>query len=252
MRQILIIENDALLRSALGRRLGAEGFAVLEADAIEDGRNNAQRQMPDAIMLQLGMFGAIDAIRGLRDWYRGVVIGLAHSPGEARMLDAFEAGADDFLALPFSLEEMSARLRAALRRMAQEESFGLPRISTGELEIDLAAYRVSRRGETVHLTPLEFKLLAKLAGRLGRVVLQGQLLREIWGPYAEDYRHYLRIYIAQLRRKLEANPARPEYLFTENGIGYRLAELPPRRQPEEASPLATEPMRARPSMAGGR
>jgi two-component system KDP operon response regulator KdpE len=240
MRRILIIENDALLQRTLTRRLGAEGFAVLESGTLESGQDDAARHMPDAILLQQSLDGALDCVRRLRGWYRGVLIMLARAQGEPAMLAAFEAGADDFLALPFSMDAMSARLRAALRRMAQEEAFGLPRVRTGELEIDLAAYRVSRGGAAVHLTPLEFKLLARLAGRLGRVVTQSELLREIWGPYAEDYRHYLRIYIAQLRRKLEADPARPVYLFTENGIGYRLAEvtLRPVGQERRTAPLA--------------
>jgi len=222
---VLVIEDELQIRRFLRASLSAEGFTVLEAETARDGLAQATRHLPDLILLDLGLPDAdgITVIHSLREWSQVPIIVLSARSQEPDKVVALDSGADDYLTKPFGVAELLARIRVALRHHAGNAEPDAPVIVAGELEIDLAAHTVQRRGEAVKLTPLEFKLLAELARHAGKVLTHRHLLREVWGPSSVEHSHYLRIYMAQLRQKLEDDPACPRYLFTETGVGYRLA-----------------------------
>ncbi|KZE32712.1 two-component system response regulator KdpE [Crenobacter luteus] len=222
---ILVVEDEPQIRRFLRASLTAEGFAVREAGSAREGLAEAARHLPQLVLLDLGLPDADGetVIRALREWSAVPVIVLSARSQEADKVAALDAGADDYLTKPFGVAELLARIRVALRHRLSGAQPSSPVIAVGELTIDLAAHTVARAGEAVHLTPLEFRLLAELARHAGKVLTHRHLLKEVWGPSAVEQNHYLRIYMAQLRHKLEADPAKPRHLLTETGVGYRFA-----------------------------
>ena len=224
---VLLIEDEVPMRRFLRAALASESYRLFEAATARDGLAEAASRNPDLILLDLGLPDAdgIEVTRRLREWNTRPIIVLSARGQERDKIDALDAGADDYLTKPFSVPELLARMRVALRHAARGPSGPEePGFTTGELSIDRARRVVTVRGEEVHLTPTEYRLLLALAQHAGRVLTHRQLLREVWGPGRIGQDHYLRVYMAQLRAKIEKDPARPEYLRTEPGVGYRLVE----------------------------
>lgn len=223
--QILVIEDDAQIRRFLRASLTADDYRLAEAETARDGLAQAAARQPDLILLDLGLpdLDGVDVIRQLRAWCQTPIIVLSARGQERIKIEALDAGADDFVSKPFAVGELIARIRATLRRSAVVTG-GVDGcvFRAGRLEVDLEKRLVLVAGEEVHLTPIEFKLLRTLIQHAGRVITQRQLLGEVWGPNHTEQAQYLRVYMAQLRRKLELDPARPQHLLTEPGVGYRL------------------------------
>lgn len=219
---VLIIEDEQAIRRFLRTALEADGLRVYEADTLQRGLLEAASRKPDLTILDLGLpdGDGIDFIREVRLWSQMPIIVLSARTEEADKIDALDAGADDYLSKPFGIGELQARLRVALRRHASGQK-NEPQVVFGAMVVDLAARRILRDGEEVHLTPIEFRLLAVLLNNAGKVLTQRQLLNQVWGPNAVEHSHYLRIYMGHLRQKVEVDPARPRHLLTETGIGYR-------------------------------
>ena len=221
MTRVLIVDDDRPLLRALSINLRARKYDV---DTAADGTTAlaaAGRHPPDLVVLDLGLpdMHGVDVVTGLRGWSQAPIIVLSAHNTQADKVAALDAGADDYVTKPFGMDELLARLRAALRRSLPSDS--TPVVSTESFTVDLAAKRATTpRGET-RLTPTEWHLLEVLVRNAGTLVAQKQLLREIWGPAYESETNYLRVYMAQLRRKLEPDPAKPRHLITEPGIGYR-------------------------------
>lgn len=226
--RILIVEDDPGIRRFVRQALEEEGHQVFDTDRLQRGLIEAGTRKPDLIVLDLGLpdGDGIDLIRDLRGWSRMPVIVLSARVGDTDKIEALDAGADDYLVKPFSVGELMARVRVALRRMARSAEAAAP-LCFGDCQLDLARRLVTRSGEPVHLTPVEYRLLAQLAAHEGQVLTHRQLLREVWGPNSVEHGHYLRIYMGHLRRKLETDPARPQHLLTETGVGYRFIVDPP-------------------------
>ena len=220
---VVIIEDDMAIRRFLRSTLEAEGFVVHEGGTGREGLQLAATRKPELVILDLGLpdIDGTDVIRDLRSWSRMPVLVLSARDAEVEKVAALDAGADDYLVKPFGTAELLARVRVALRHVRRDGD-GEAAFDIGDVHIDLAARRVSRNGADIHLTPIEYRLLALLVQHAGKVLTHRQLLREVWGPNAVEHSHYLRIYMAQLRQKLEADPARPRHLLTETGVGYRL------------------------------
>ena len=219
---ILIIEDEEAIRRFVRQALEREGYRVFDADSMARGLLEAATRKPDLIILDLGLpdGNGVDFIRDLRQWSTTAVMVLSARSDEQDKIAALDTGADDYLTKPFGIGELLARVRAALRHpLRGEDKPSL--ISFAGITVDLVNRQVMRDGENLHLTPIEFRLLAVLLSHQGKVVTQRQLLREVWGPNAVEHSHYLRIYMGHLRQKLEADPARPCHLLTETGIGYR-------------------------------
>lgn len=222
MITVLIVEDEKEIRRFLRTALEGESLRVYDAETLQRGLLEAATRKPDLVILDLGLpdGDGIDFIRDFRQWSQTPVIVLSARSDEADKIAALDAGADDFLSKPFGIGELQARLRVALRRhasLAQPE----PVYQFSTITVDLAARRITRGGEEIHLTPIEFRLLAVLLNNHGKVLTQRQLLNQVWGPNAVEHSHYLRIYMGHLRQKLENDPARPAHLLTETGIGYR-------------------------------
>ena len=219
--RVLIIEDESSIRRFVRGALQDEGCVVVEAADGAAGLLRAGEWKPDLVVLDLGLPDreGIDVIRDLRRWSTVPILVLSARAEEDDKIAALDAGADDYLTKPFGVGELLARTRALLRRRStvREE----PVIRFGDVSIDLASRVVHRGEEAVHLTPIEYSLLGYLIAHSGRVLTHRQLLREVWGPEHVEDPHYLRIYVANLRRKLEADAARPKFLLTETGIGYR-------------------------------
>jgi two-component system, OmpR family, KDP operon response regulator KdpE len=222
MSTILIVDDEPQIRRALDINLRIRGFDVVQAATGEAGLKAAAAAHPDAIILDLGLPGidGIEVIRGVRGWSQVPIVVLSVREAEAEKVAALDAGADDYVTKPFGMDELLARLRAALRRAAPRSEE--PTVVAGELEIDLADRRVRRGGADVRLTPTEWQLVEILARNQGRLVTQRQLLQAVWGPTYERNANYLRVYMAQIRRKLEDDTAHPRHFITEPGMGYRL------------------------------
>lgn len=227
---VLLIEDDTQIRRFLRATLDAEGYRLWEATSVSDGTSQAASRLPDLILLDLGLpdGDGLDVIRQVRGWSRLPIVVISARGQEKDKIAALDAGADDFVSKPFAVGELLARIRAALRRTAtlstaQQDSI----FRTGALHVDLDKRQILLRGQEVHLTPIEYRLLTVLVHHAGKVLTQRQLLNEVWGPNHSESAHYLRVYMAQLRRKLEVDPARPHYLLTEPGVGYRLIEVEP-------------------------
>lgn len=219
---VVCIEDDPQMRRFLRTGLGAQGFRVHEAETGERGLVEAGTRKPDVVVLDLGLpdMDGVEVVRRLREWTRLPIIVLSARTLEADKIAALDAGADDYLTKPFGLGELLARIRVALRH-AQGGAPAEEGIAAGGLRIDFARRQVTRDGAPVHLTPIEYRLLTVLARNAGRVLTHRQLLMDVWGPGHIGRSHYLRVYMAQLRHKLEADPARPRHLQTEAGVGYR-------------------------------
>lgn len=219
---ILIVEDEKEIRRFVRQALEGEGCRVFDAETMQRGLLEAATRKPDLIILDLGLpdGDGIDYIRDLRQWSSLPVIVLSARTDEQDKIDALDAGADDYLTKPFGIGELLARLRVALRRHSntQQET---PLVSFGTITVDLLNRQVNRDGQELHLTPIEFRLLATLLANPGKVITQRQLLTQVWGPNAVEHSHYLRIYMGHLRQKLESDPARPRHLLTETAIGYR-------------------------------
>lgn len=226
--RILIVEDDPGIRRFVRQALEEEGHQVFDTDRLQRGLIEAGTRKPDLVVLDLGLpdGDGIDLIRDLRGWSRMPVIVLSARVGDTDKIEALDAGADDYLVKPFSVGELMARVRVALRRVARSAEAAAP-LRFGDCQLDLARRLVTRSGEPVHLTPVEYRLLAQLAAHEGQVLTHRQLLREVWGPNSVEHGHYLRIYMGHLRRKLETDPARPQHLLTETGVGYRFIVDPP-------------------------
>jgi two-component system KDP operon response regulator KdpE len=224
---IVLIEDEVPIRRFLRASLQTQGYRLFEAATGADGLVEVATRTPDVVVVDLGLpdMEGVDVIRRLREWSGVPIIVLSAHGQESDKVTALDAGADDYVSKPFAAGELLARIRVALRHAA---GVGRPDGSSthtvGDLVVDLARRRVSVSGRELHLTPIEYKLLAVLVRHAGRVVTHRQLLTEVWGPSHTEESHYVRVYMAQLRRKLESNPAQPRYLRTEPGVGYRLAE----------------------------
>jgi len=219
---VLIVEDEQAIVRFLRTALEADGLRVYDAGTLQRGLLEAATRKPDLVILDLGLpdGDGIDFIRDLRQWSQMPVLVLSARIEESDKIAALDAGADDYLSKPFGIGELQARLRVALRRHAGARQSD-PLVSFSDIQVDLAARRITRNDEEIHLTPIEFRLLAVLLNNHGKVLTQRQLLSQVWGPNAVEHSHYLRIYMGHLRQKLERDPARPRHLLTETGIGYR-------------------------------
>jgi two-component system, OmpR family, KDP operon response regulator KdpE len=219
---ILLIEDDAQIRRFLRAALDAEGYRLQESVTAEEGLAQAQSRQPDLILLDLGLpdRDGLEVIRSVREWGKIPILVLSARGQEKDKIAALDLGADDYVAKPFAVGELLARIRAALRRSTAAAAGTVVRFGAVEVDLDKRVVRVD--AQDVHLTPNEYKLLQVLIQHAGKVLTQRQLLNEVWGPQHTEQAQYLRVYIAQLRRKLERNPARPKHLQTEPGVGYRL------------------------------
>ena len=219
--RVLIIDDDASLLRAVGISLRARGYEVTVARRGEEGLNLAAHNRPDVILLDLGLPGidGVEVVRGLRGWSTVPIIVLSARHQSVSKVEALDAGADDYVTKPFGMDELLARLRAALRRTVPGPED--PRVETEAFTIDLAAKRVTRDGSDVHLTPKEWDIVEVLVRNAGTLVSHQQLLHQVWGPQYDTETEYLRVLMARVRRKLEADPSRPEHFRTESGMGYR-------------------------------
>jgi two-component system KDP operon response regulator KdpE len=224
---LLIIEDDPAILRFLRAGLGSQGYRQVESVTAADGLAQAATRAPDLVLLDLGLpdLDGLEVVRRLREWSAVPVIVLSARGQEQDKILALDAGADDYVTKPFAMGELLARVRVALRHrdstLAGEEP---GTVQIDDLVIDLARRRVSVGGHDVKLTPIEFRLLAMLARHVGRVLTHAQLLREVWGPGYTEQHHYVRVYMAQLRHKIERDPSLPHWLLTEPGVGYRLRE----------------------------
>ncbi|WP_086660754.1 response regulator [Lentzea kentuckyensis] len=223
MTKVLVVDDEPQIVRALRINLSARGYEVLTAHDGASALRLAADGKPDVVVLDLGLpdMDGTDVIAGLRGWTTLPIIVLSARTDSADKVDALDAGADDYVTKPFGMDELLARLRAAVRRSAAAGPEDEPVVRTASFTVDLAAKRVLKDDVEVHLTPTEWGLLEVLARNAGKLVAQKQLLRDVWGPAYEKETHYLRVYLAQLRRKLEPEPARPRHLVTEPGMGYR-------------------------------
>jgi two-component system, OmpR family, KDP operon response regulator KdpE len=221
MTNVLIVEDEPQLLRALAINLRARRYDVQTAADGTTALTLAGRRPPDLVILDLGLpdIDGIDVIHGLRGWSQIPIVVLSARQDQADKVAALDAGADDYVSKPFGMDELLARLRAALRRATPEDN--QPAVTIGSFTVDLTTKTVTGGSKTVRLTPTEWRLLEVLVRNTGRLVGQPQLLRELWGPGYETQTNYLRVYMAQLRRKLEPDPSRPRHLLTEPGLGYR-------------------------------
>ena len=223
---ILVIEDEPPVKKFLRVTLETQ-YRVIEASRGEEGMRHVAMSQPDLIILDLGLpdMDGLEVTRRLREWTAIPIIVVSARGKEQDKVVALDSGADDYLTKPFSIAELLARVRVALRhRAAANQETGDPIFQVAGLRLDLSRREITLDGAPIHLTPNEFKLMAVLAKNAGRVLTHRQLLREVWGPGSGEETHYLRVYMNQLRQKLERDPARPRYLLTEAGVGYRLKD----------------------------
>ena len=222
---VLVVEDQESIRRFLRASLVGAGYRVVEAGTAVAALRTASESPPDLVILDLGLpdRDGFEVLRGFRSWSQAPVIVLSARDGEASKVAALDAGADDYVTKPFGVGELLARMRSALRH--RSPGSGDDAIVADQLRIDVAARRVYVDGTEIHLTPLEYKLLLTLAKSPGRVLTHRVLLREVWGPDAAQEVHYLRVFVASLRRKVEADATRPRLIVTEPGVGYRFADL---------------------------
>jgi two-component system KDP operon response regulator KdpE len=220
---ILVIDDEPQMRRFLRVSLTNAGYQVLEAENGEQGLSQAAARNPDLVLLDLGLpdQDGLSVTTRLREWSKSPIIVISARGREEDKVTALDQGADDYLTKPFGVGELLARIRVALRHAATEGS-GTPEFVLGELKLDFSRRQVFVRNTEVHLTPIEYKLLTLLVKNAGRVITHRQLLREVWGPNSVEHTHYLRVYMGQLRHKIEENPSRPRYIVTEPGVGYRI------------------------------
>lgn len=223
--KILLIEDEQEIRRFLRVSLSNHGYRLVEAGSGQEGVMHAADQQPDLIILDLGLpdMDGMEVIRQVRQWSQVPIVILSARGQDDQKVVALDQGADDYLTKPFSIGELLARIRVALRHVAQSAAgTAEPVFTLDALRVDLARRQVFLADHEVHLTPIEYRLLTTLVKYAGKVVTHRQLLKEVWGPDAVFETHYLRVYMAQLRRKIETEPAQPQYLLTEPGVGYRL------------------------------
>jgi len=225
---ILVIEDELSIRRFLRASLSGEGYRLAEAETGQQGLRMSAAQPPDLIILDLGLpdMDGLQIIDELRRWSQVPIIILSARGQEKDKVIALDHGADDYLSKPFGMGELLARMRVALRHQARisgQPAGSATRFSVGDLTVDLEVRRVLIRGQEVHFTPLEYRLLTTFVQHAGKVLTHRFLLKEVWGPGHTEETHYLRVFTANLRRKLEVDPTRPRYLLTEQGVGYRLA-----------------------------
>jgi two-component system KDP operon response regulator KdpE len=221
--RVLVVEDEADIRRFVRMALEAEGHEVHESDGVQRALIDAGTRRPDLVVLDLGLpdGDGVDVVRGLRAWSAVPVIVLSARTAEADKIAALDAGADDYLVKPFGTGELLARVRAQLRRHAGAGAHGAPVLHFGDVSVDLARRVVERQGVPLHLTPIEFRLLAALVGEPDRVLTYRHLLKAVWGPGHVQDTHYVRVHMANLRKKVEADPSQPRHLRTEAGVGYR-------------------------------
>jgi two-component system, OmpR family, KDP operon response regulator KdpE len=223
---IIVIEDEVPMRRLLKTTLTAQGYLVIEAETGQRGLVEAGTRKPDLVILDLGLpdMDGAQVIKCLREWSQIPIVVLSARDQESQKVKALDAGADDYLTKPFGAAELLARVRVALRHAARVAGgAGESEFSVGPLKVDLLNRKVWVADHEVHLTPIEYRLLSVLVKHAGKTLTHRQLLHAVWGSVHADSSHYLRIYMGQLRRKLEADPARPHFLLTEAGVGYRLA-----------------------------
>ena len=228
MTRVLVVDDEPQILRGLGTNLRARGYDVETAADGERALEVAARTHPDVVILDLGLPGidGVDVIRGLRAWTATPIIVLSARDQEQDKVEALDAGADDYVSKPFGMDELLARLRAAERRVTPGDEDAV--VVTDDFRVDLSAKRVTGSDGDIRLTPTEWHLVEILIRHPGKLVSQRQLLQEVWGPQYQDETNYLRVYMAQIRRKLEPDPARPRYFITEPGMGYRF-------EPKESS-----------------
>ncbi len=221
MTRVLAVDDEPQMLRALAVNLRARGYVVDLAPTGESALELAGRHRPDVVILDLGLPGidGIEVVRGLRGWSAVPIIILSARDGQAGKVEALDAGADDYVTKPFAMDELLARMRAALRRAPNVEDVAV--VETPDFTIDLAASRITNARGEVRLTPIERHLVEVLVRNAGKLVTQRRLLEEVWGPEYADQANYLRVHMAHVRRKLEPDPSRPTYFLTEAGVGYR-------------------------------
>jgi two-component system KDP operon response regulator KdpE len=231
--RVLVVDDEPQILRGMGTNLRARGYEVDTAADGEQALDMAARQRPDVVILDLGLPGidGIEVIRGLRAWSSMPIVVLSARDQERDKVLALDAGADDYVTKPFGMDELLARLRAAVRRSTPTDEAAV--VETSAFSVDLGAKRVSSAEGDVRLTPTEWHLVELLVRHPGKLLSQRQLLHEVWGQRYEDETNYLRVYMAQIRRKLEPDPARPRFFITEPGMGYRI-EPEPAAEPEGA------------------
>ncbi len=220
--QVLVIDDEVQIRRFLRISLEAHGYHLHEAANGAEGILKTAQLRPDVIILDMGLpdLDGLDVLRRIREWTKTPVIILSVRDSDQDKVGALDAGADDYLTKPFSTDELMARIRVAMRHTAPKEEMLI--FKTGDLEVDVTRRLVTVKGEVVKLTPTEYALLRLMIQHAGKVLTHRQILREVWGREYENETHYLRVYFAQLRQKIEADPTRPSIILTEPGIGYRL------------------------------
>ena len=223
--RVLVVEDEADIRRFVRVALESERHDVTEAATLQRALIEAGTRRPDLVVLDLGLpdGDGVDFIREFRSWSSSPVLVLSARAGESEKIRALDAGADDYLVKPFGSGELLARTRAHLRRRQQHVGADETVLVFGDITLDRARRRVSRSGEVLHLTPIEYRLLLLLTARPDRVLTQRHLLQELWGPQHADDAHYLRVHVSNLRKKIEADPSRPRWLVTETGVGYRFS-----------------------------
>ena len=224
---IIIVEDEAQIRRFLRTTLTSEGYQVIEAETGKQGLAEAATRKPDLIILDLGLpdMDGVEVVKGVRAWSPVPLIILSARSQESDKISALDAGADDYLVKPFGVGELLARIRVALRHFSTGQGETESVFTVNELKVDMLHRKVTVGGAEVHLTPIEYRLLTVLVKHAGKVLTHHLLLKEVWGPNHVERAHYLRIYMGNLRHKLEADPARPRFLLTEVGVGYRLAAV---------------------------
>ncbi len=224
---VLLVEDEPQMRRFLRATLTSHGFRLVEAESAKEGVMQATSHNPEIILLDLGLpdRDGLELTRELRTWTNTPIIVISARGREDDKVEALDAGADDYLTKPFGVNELLARIRVALRH-TRETAPGEPTLAAGPLKVDLQKRIVTVQGEEVHLTPLEYRLVVLLLKHRGKVLTHRQILKEVWGPTYAGQTHYLRVYMAQLRRKLEPDPAQPKLVITEPGVGYRLRDVP--------------------------
>lgn len=220
---VIVVEDEKQIRRFVRAALEEEGCRVFEAGTSGEGLIESGNRKPDLVVLDLGLpdGNGIDFIRDLRGWSDVPILVLSARSHEKDKIQALDVGADDYLTKPFGVGELRARARALLRRQARGGEAATPIIVFGDVTVDLSRRVVTRGGEPVHLTPIEYRLLCVLLANTGKVMTQRHLLREVWGANSVESNHYLRVYVGHLRQKLEDDPTQPKYLLTETGVGYR-------------------------------
>jgi two-component system, OmpR family, KDP operon response regulator KdpE len=223
---VLVVEDEKEMRRFLRASLAANGYRLVEAATGQEGLTQAVAYNPDVVILDLGLpdMDGLAVTRSLREWSSAPIVVISARDQERDKIEALDGGADDYLTKPFGAGELLARLRVALRHAERAGRAPETAVTVGELRVDLTRRQVFVRDREVHLTPIEYKLFAVLMKHAGRVLTHRQLLEQVWGPGSVDQTQYLRVYMAQLRHKLERDPARPSYLVTEPGVGYRLRD----------------------------